>query len=218
MNTSDKGGTEFERREEKLMIAIRRQYSGYGYQEIVHAFELAVTGKLGVETYHKLDGPLLSRVMNAYNKQINRENLIRQYKSKIAEPMETEEQKQQKEYRASIIHFNDFIVPTYKDFNPMDFEPKYSIPEWRACDVLRNLDLLELSREVKDELWRQSKETAEEIEKAKAEEQRLSGDRYARFIPEKAETKRVRVYKTMCFYQQIEDWKMEDKELQKIEK
>jgi hypothetical protein len=55
-------------------------YQNYTVQEIKHAFRLAVSGKLGLEMYQKLDAVIFGKVLLSYQK--HKQQIIKNYKNK----------------------------------------------------------------------------------------------------------------------------------------
>ena len=208
VNVKEEDKEEHERREEVLFSTIRKHFGGYGYREIVEAFEMAVMGKLGVEIYQKLDGVLFSRIMTAYDKKINRAELIRQFKPKPVEL--TTEEHEEKNNTAYEKHFNEFIVHAYRYFfESGDSTPNYgNFNEWYSCDALLHFNMLELTKEKKDHIWKEkTANTAFELEKKRVEYQHMKGNTLEKIRQEDVNALRLKVFKNMCFWEQMKLWK-----------
>lgn len=228
-----KAGQENEDLKRKVALTkiIQANYSNYGLGEIENAFGLVASGQLftynragepeKIEIKQRIDGVTFSNVMFAYNTRFNRADIIRQYKPKLKPKEMSKEQHDQKNKEAYTEIFNKFVIPSFekfKDSDVLEYEPYYNdYREWMACDALLFFNMLDLDAGIKKEAWDKSEKIALDQEKIRIAEMHMKGNITEKLVPQDVDAKRRKVYRHLCFWEQLVSWKKEGKELQTIE-
>ncbi len=144
----------FEHHKESVEF-IYRNYGNYSPAEIRFAFELALTGTLGIDLYQQINCVVIGKVMSEYGKY--KRNKLFEYNSKIKKQIEMQEDEKRKQEEKKTFDVMDATIKLFESFKATNKIEGIYI---HIYDYLFSLDQLPKSKEYKDSMMYKAKAIA----------------------------------------------------------